>query len=119
MLKQLSMEPLMRREHVRRALVATTAGFAAVWLSAAADAADLLSPVPAPAPHPARAGPPAPQRGCRLVPQPQLNLWGEVTTYVPTWVCVTRGLYADQFPPPPPPQSMGITGNMFNGLRFW
>ena len=108
----------MRHERVRRALIATTACLAALWLSAAADAADLLSPV-GPGPRPAPAGPPAPQRGCRLVPQPQLNLWGEVTAYVPTWVCVSRGLYADTMPPPPAPPSMGITGNMLLGLRFW
>lgn len=101
----------MRREHLRRAFLATTACLAALWLSAA-NAADLLSPVPP-------AGPPAPHRGCRLVPQPQLNLWGEVTTYVPTWVCVTRGLYADTMPPPPPPPSMGLSGNLLQGLRFW
>lgn len=46
----------------------------------------------------------APRSNCRVIPQPQLNLWGEVTTYVPTMVCVSRGLYADTFPPPPPPQ---------------
>jgi hypothetical protein len=41
--------------------------------------------------------------GCRLIPQPHLNLWGETTSFIPTWVCVSRGLYADTFPPPPPP----------------
>jgi hypothetical protein len=38
--------------------------------------------------------------GCRRIPQPQFDLWGQVATYVPTWVCVSRGLYADTFYPP-------------------
>jgi hypothetical protein len=40
--------------------------------------------------------------GCRLIPEPQLNMWGEVTLYQPTWICTSRGLYADTFPPRPP-----------------
>jgi hypothetical protein len=42
--------------------------------------------------------------GCRLMPEPQLNMWGEATLYQPTWVCVSRGLYADTFPPRRPPK---------------
>ncbi|MGB8276527.1 MAG: hypothetical protein WCF20_01115 [Methylovirgula sp.] len=40
---------------------------------------------------------------CRLVPQPQANLAGEVVQFRRSWVCVSRGLYADSLPPPPPP----------------
>jgi hypothetical protein len=50
-----------------------------------------------------------PHRGCRLIPQPQLNMWGEAAFYRPSWVCMSRGLYADTLPPPPPPR-------MFFGL---
>lgn len=41
---------------------------------------------------------------CRLVPQPQTNLAGDdVVRFRRSWVCVSRGLYADRLPPPPPP----------------
>jgi hypothetical protein len=45
---------------------------------------------------------PSHHHGCRLIPQPQLNMWGEAAFYRPSWVCMSRGLYADTFPPPPP-----------------
>ena len=41
---------------------------------------------------------------CRRIPQPQTDLWGQVVTYLPTWVCQSRGLYADTFDPPPLPR---------------
>ncbi|MGO9005871.1 MAG: hypothetical protein ACLQIQ_12335 [Beijerinckiaceae bacterium] len=43
-------------------------------------------------------------RGCRRIPFPQFDLWGQVAIYVPTWVCLSRGLYADTFDPPPQPR---------------
>ncbi len=41
---------------------------------------------------------------CRLVAQPEANLAGEVVRFRRSWVCVSRGLYADTLPPPPPLQ---------------
>ena len=43
------------------------------------------------------AGPP-----CRFVPRPETDIFGVVVRFRPTWVCVSRGLYADRLPPPPP-----------------
>ncbi len=61
-----------------------------------AGAADLTRPA---APPPAIA-----QNPCQLVPLPQTNLAGnDVVRFRRSWVCVSRGLYADRLPPPPPP----------------
>jgi hypothetical protein len=35
---------------------------------------------------------------------PEANLTGDTTQFLPTRVCVSRGLYADTTPPPPPLQ---------------
>lgn len=65
--------------------------------AAVAAAADLG---PAPPPH---APGPVAARPCKLVPMPQMNLEGDdVNAFRPTWICVSRGLYADTLPPPPP-----------------
>jgi hypothetical protein len=32
---------------------------------------------------------------CRIVPQPQLNLYGDTARFRPTAVCQSRGLYTD------------------------
>ncbi len=68
-----------------------------------AKAADLLGPAPQAFQQDAGDLVP-PQRNCRLIPQPQLDLYGQVNSYVPTWVCASRGLYADTFYPPLPPR---------------
>ncbi|MGO9132952.1 MAG: hypothetical protein ACLP8A_02730 [Methylovirgula sp.] len=51
-------------------------------------------------------GPPAvavAPRPCRMVPMPEMTISGQdVARYRPTWVCVSRGLYADSLGPPPP-----------------
>lgn len=36
---------------------------------------------------------------CRLVPEPQFNLHGDVTRFRPIFVCASRGVYADTFWP--------------------
>ena len=87
----------MSRHRLRRAI--TRALCCMILMSPAAVRAADLGAVPR-----QDSGLRAPRSNCRVIPQPQLNLWGEVTTYVPTMVCVSRGLYADTFPPPPPPQ---------------
>lgn len=38
---------------------------------------------------------------CRVIPQPELNLYGNTTRFRPTIVCMSRGLYADSFGPYP------------------
>jgi len=56
-----------------------------------------VAPIPAPCPAPsvyADVGP-----SCRLVPQPQINVFNDVTRYRPIWVCQLRGVYADTFWP--------------------
>jgi hypothetical protein len=73
--------------------------------ASAACAADLEGlppgpPGPPPPAHVARGPAPPP---CKLVPMPQMNLEGDdVNSFRPTWICVSRGLYADTLPPPPP-----------------
>jgi len=92
------------RVFMGRAFMSATACVLAISMNtAAARAADFDTAAPAAPPRGI-----ATQRGCRLIPQPQLNLWGEVTTFLPTWVCVSRGVYADTLPPPPPPPPLGL-----------
>jgi hypothetical protein len=80
-------------------------------LAAAADL-DVLPPPDAPAhvirgvgPRPFNASPSyalpfsAIDPRCRLVPQPETNLFGTVTRYRPMLVCLSRGIYADTLPP--------------------
>ncbi len=38
---------------------------------------------------------------CRMIPQPELNLYGDTTRFRPTIVCMSRGLLADSFGPYP------------------
>lgn len=65
--------------------------------SLSVDAADLNRH---PGPPPAVAVAPRP---CRMVPMPEMTISGQdVARYRPTWVCVSRGLYADSLGPPPP-----------------
>jgi len=40
---------------------------------------------------------------CKVVPQPQFNLYNDVTWYRPIWVCRSRGVYTDTFWPNPWP----------------
>lgn len=86
------------------------AGLALSLAASAAAAAD-LGPLPPAPPSVTPAPPPAPPRpvaasrpACILVPRPQMNLAGEeVNQYLLSWVCVSRGLYADRRPPDPVP----------------
>lgn len=69
--------------------------------ASAACAADLDRGPPGPPPPPQARVAAAPP--CKLVPMPQMNLEGDdVNSFRPTWICVSRGLYADTLPPPPP-----------------
>jgi hypothetical protein len=38
---------------------------------------------------------------CRVIPQPELNLYGDTARFRPTVVCMSRGLLADSFGPYP------------------
>ncbi len=77
---------------------------AGLLAASSAEAADLgrsgpgYGPGPGPGP-----GPYAGAIGCRLVPQPQFNLYNDVTWYRPIWVCPTRGVYRDTLWPQPWP----------------
>ncbi len=57
-------------------------------------------------------GAPAPRRNaaarpyvldprCRIVPQPELSLYGETARFRPTMICMSRGIFADSFAPYP------------------
>lgn len=107
----------MLRHRIRGA-IASCAILCCALTGTIARAADLDRPALPPSPQ-RQPGPWAYQdegafipahHGCRLVPQPQLNLFGDTTSFQPMWVCVSRGLYADTFPPPPPtaPRFLGI-----------
>jgi hypothetical protein len=103
----------MLPQRIRRAIVSGTILCLFACDMTAASAADLDRVAP-----PREPGPQAWQdngefipahHGCRLIPQPQLNLYGDTTSFRPIWVCVSRGLYGDTFPPPPlPPRFLGI-----------
>jgi hypothetical protein len=85
----------------RTILFLAAAGLFGLCVSAAS-AADLDRGPPGPPlpPGPAHAAAAPP---CKLVPMPQMNLEGDdVNSFRPTWICVSRGLYADTLPPPPP-----------------
>lgn len=60
----------------------------------AAHAADVAAPPPAAAYGYAAVGPIIDPR-CRIIPQPQANLFGDTARFRPTAVCLSRGLYAD------------------------
>ncbi len=38
---------------------------------------------------------------CRVVPQPEVNLYGDTTRFRPTLICMSRGMLADSFGPYP------------------
>jgi hypothetical protein len=38
---------------------------------------------------------------CRIIPQPELNLYGDTARFRPTMICMSRGLFADSFGPYP------------------
>ncbi len=38
---------------------------------------------------------------CRVVPQPEVNLYGDTTRFRPTLICMSRGMVADSFGPYP------------------
>jgi len=92
------------RETSKPALVPLRGGavwsvtFVAAAVIGIAHAADL-----APGPEPAVeiAGPPTGYFNpvldprCRIVPQPELNLYGDTARFRPTAVCQSRGLYTD------------------------
>jgi hypothetical protein len=40
---------------------------------------------------------------CQLMPRPEADIFGQVARFGPSWVCVSRGLYADRMPPEPRP----------------
>jgi len=91
----------MLRHHVRRAIAhCTILCLLAVHTHAAATAADLGSKGPPPLASQEDNGEFLAHHGCRRIPQPQFDLWGQVVTYLPTWICVSRGVYADTFYPP-------------------
>jgi len=69
-------------------------------LMASAQAADYDRAYRHPAPPPAYAGPAVDPR-CRVVPQPEANLFGSTARFRPTLICTSRGLYADSFGPYP------------------
>ncbi|QXX75405.1 hypothetical protein [Methylovirgula sp. HY1] len=75
----------------------------AVGLGRAA-AADWEPPQPATGRRLAARPPTVIQSPCRIVMMPEANLTGDTTQFLPTRVCVSRGLYADTTPPPPPLQ---------------
>src|ERR1700678_3993732 len=100
-------ESAMPRQRARRAIASCSilchlALHAHAVATSAAQAADLLGPAP-PVEQDVGEFVPA-QRGCRLIPHPQLDLGGQVVPYVPTWFCASRGLSADTFYPPLPPR---------------
>ena len=45
----------------------------------------------------------SPPPSCKLVPEPQMNLFNEVTRYGVQRVCITRGVYTDSYWPYAPP----------------
>jgi hypothetical protein len=74
---------------------------AGLFLAASStEAADLGRSGPGPSAGP---GPYHGAAGCRLVVQPQFNLYNDVTWYRQIWVCPTRGVYADTLWPYPWP----------------
>ncbi len=64
----------------------------------AAHAADLTAPPPAAYGYVGVV--PAVDPRCRIIPQPQANLYGDTARFRPTLVCLSRGLYADSMPFP-------------------
>ena len=71
-----------------------------------AQAADLDYPYPhhnrhRPVPPPVAFLPPPPS--CKIVQQPQMNLYNEVTHFGVQQVCISRGVYMDSFWPYAPP----------------
>ncbi len=38
---------------------------------------------------------------CRVIPQPEVNLYGDTTRFRPTLICMSRGMLADSFGPYP------------------
>jgi len=38
---------------------------------------------------------------CRVIPQPETNLYGDTTRFRPTMICMSRGIYADLYKPYP------------------
>jgi hypothetical protein len=38
---------------------------------------------------------------CRIIPQPELNLYGDTARFRPTIICMSRGILADSFGPYP------------------
>jgi hypothetical protein len=55
---------------------------------------------------------------CRVILQPEANLYGDTTRFRPTLVCMSRGIYADFYKPYPAynPYYSEFTGN-FNPLH--
>lgn len=49
--------------------------------------------------------PPAPRFAidprCRVIPQPELDFYGNTARFRPTIICMSRGLFADSFGPYP------------------
>jgi len=76
--------------------------FAAISFAASAHAADYDQTYRRPV------GPPPPANvyagvdpRCRVVPQPEANLFGSTARFRPTLICTSRGMYADSFGPYP------------------
>jgi hypothetical protein len=77
---------------------------ASLLISAVAHAADLDRPYHRyrrPPPPPLGWLPPPPS--CKIVPEPEMNLFNEVTRDGIQRVCISRGVYADSFWPYAPP----------------
>jgi hypothetical protein len=91
-----------RREKIRFGLGAAATAIC-LLMGSGASAADLdhpyYRPVPV-APNPLCL--PVPP-SCRIVPQPEMNLYNEVTRVGIQRVCISRGVYADSFYPYAPP----------------
>lgn len=94
------MPRLSARDHGfwRLLLLARWLLIAALLGASAAQGADLGRRGPFPGPAFAPLGP-----RCRVVPQPQFNLYNDVTWYRPIRVCWSRGVFADTFWPYPWP----------------
>jgi len=67
---------------------------------ASVQAADYDAPYPRRPPPPAYAGNGVDPH-CRVIPQPEHDLFGDTARFRPTLVCMSRGLYADSFGPYP------------------
>ncbi len=82
-------------------------GFAAAAMGFAimgpqlARAADLDEAYQRPRPYAAIRGAPGAviDPRCRVIPQPELNLYGDTARFRPTLVCMSRGLLADSYGP--------------------